>query len=150
MAVRKLEKASQPFLEALDIPEPTFKTTDFAMPKIDDIDLTQVRIYLDLDLDELTTHFADRLQPYDIEDCSPYGQLLVDGDSDEVVGVNISRFLTTALRRHPDLASALKFATVITGDRVVSNPIADTEFSDVVSRDLRAAVAASMEALLAG
>lgn len=159
MAVRKLDEARQPLLESLNMPEPTFKTLGFAMPAVEEIDLAQVRFYLDLDLDELTTHFGDIHTPYDMEDVSPYGQVLVNGDSNEVVGVNITHFLTAALRRRPDLATVLKFATVITGDHIVANPITGAELpetqakmptEELLRRDLKSAIAASMQALMAG
>ncbi|MCA9834955.1 MAG: hypothetical protein KC435_13465 [Thermomicrobiales bacterium] len=155
MAVRRLEDAKQPFLEELNVPEPVFQTHGFVLPDINDIHLECVQFYLDLDLDELTAHFGDKLKPYDTEDYSTYGHVLVDADSDEVVGVSIPSFLTTALRRNPELAIALKYATVISGERIVANPITTdnlslTSHEQRLRQDLKHAVATSVQALVTG
>lgn len=42
-----------------------FQTHGFVLPDINDIHLECVQFYLDLDLDELTAHFGDKLKPYD-------------------------------------------------------------------------------------
>ncbi len=117
MAIAK-SHYKQPHLENLELPDSGFDASGYPLPSHSEIDMDTVEFVLDVDLDEFTVFFADSSGPHYIDDTNDKYAIVVDAETDRVIGVVIHQFLSEAVKLHPDLIPALRNATIIAGTSV--------------------------------
>lgn len=79
-------------------------------PRLDDVDLGQVAMSYDRDSDMLLVHFGARGRAGVVDYIGDYLALLTDVESQDVVGVQIEDFLSTAVLDDPSLLNLLDLA----------------------------------------
>lgn len=99
----------QPFLDSFDL-------SDVTLPTQSEIDPAIVEYVVDIDLDELIVFFGDKSTPYSYDESDDDYSLLINEESDRLIGIVVNSFLTQALKTHPELVPVLRHATIIADD----------------------------------
>ena len=109
MAVKKPESLAPiaPIDPAEDV---VFQTFAIAPPKLDQLDARSVDVSYDAPSDTLLVHLFGREAPSVAVYDGDYWFWLVNPDTEEVVGVQVEEFLSSAVVDHPYLVQALEFA----------------------------------------
>jgi hypothetical protein len=105
----------QPHLEKLELPNAGFDIEAYPLPDRNEIDIDDVKFIVDVDLDDLTVFFADNSRPHYVDDVSDRHAILIDAETDQVTGMVLYRFLSEAVKLHPELVPILRYATIIAG-----------------------------------
>lgn len=111
----------QRYLDALDV-ERDIATgrSGYAMPEVRMLDPEDIEIIVDLDLDEMLLYFFGRHVAHDVEPQSDLVSYLVAPDSDNVVGVIVHEFMSRAVKQYPQLAEAMRWAIIVSGNAIQS------------------------------
>lgn len=121
------KQTKQPYLDNLDLPDKALKIGDVVLPSRAEIDPAKVEYFVDVDLDELSVFFGDKSQPYSYDESNDDYSLLINEESDQIIGVSINRFLTHAIKMHPELIPVLRHATVTAGKSLEEPYSSDAE-----------------------
>lgn len=111
-------RPNKPFLDTIDL-------TDVTIPTLSEIDLDRVEYSVDVDLDDLAVFFGDKSTPYFYDELDDKYSLLINEVSDRVIGIVVNRFLTEALKVHPEFIPILRHATIVAGDAIDHPATAD-------------------------
>lgn len=120
-------RLKQPFLDNLNLPEMGLKITDVTLPSHSDIDPEKVEYIVDVDLDELIVFFGDKSTPYSYDESDDNYSLLINEQSDRIIGIVVNRFLTHAIKVYPELVPVLRHATVVAGEALERPYAPDSE-----------------------
>lgn len=91
---------------------------EYVVPSTGTLDPSAIEIIVDLDLDEMLLYFYGRHVSHDVEPQTELVSYLIESDSDRVVGVIIHEFMSRAVREYPQLSEAMRWAIIVSGDRV--------------------------------
>lgn len=108
-------KPTQIPLTSFDGPEDQLDTSAWVRPALADIDTKAVSFVLDIDLDEMSVYFAGREIPHEIEEMDNGHAVLLKSETNDVIGVVIRHYLSRVIHEHPDLAGAVRLATIVSG-----------------------------------
>lgn len=109
----------QAHLDALDVEKDISTSASvYAMPEVRNLDPEDIEIIVDLDLDEMLLYFFGRHVAHDVEPQSDLVSYLVASDSDNVVGVVVHEFMSRAIKEYPQLAEAMRWAIIVSGDEI--------------------------------
>lgn len=97
-------------------------TSRYVLPELQDVDTREIEIIVDLDLDEMLLYYYGRSVPHDVEPVAETVSYLVESGSDRVVGIIVHEFMSRAVREHPTLAEAMRWAIIVSGDKVQAPP----------------------------
>lgn len=117
MAIAK-SNIRQPYLDNLALPEEQFSIADFQFPELSEINADEIEFIIDVDLDDLTVFFADKSHPYLTDEIDQRLSVLVDADTNGVVGVVLHKYLSELVKSHSSLVPILRQATIIAGSAV--------------------------------
>lgn len=90
----------------------------YTVPEAHDLDPREIEIIVDLDLDEMLLYYYGRDVPHDVEPVGEMVSYLVESGSDRVVGAIIHEFMSRAVREHPSLSQAMRWAIIVSGDKI--------------------------------
>lgn len=121
------KKTKQPYLDNLDLPSKGLKSNDAVFPSRSEIDPERVEYFVDVDLDQLSVFFGDKSRPYSHDESDATYSLLIDEETDQVIGISINRFLSHAIKVHPELIPVLRHATVAAGKSLEDAHLPDAE-----------------------
>lgn len=110
---------AQPPLDNLHVcSDLTGETPRYTLPETPELDPRQIEIIVDLDLDEMLLYYYGREVPHDVEPVGELVSYLIEADSERVVGVIVHEFMSRAVREHPSLSHAIRWAIIVSGDKV--------------------------------
>lgn len=96
----------------------------YTLPEAHDLDPREIEIIVDLDLDEMLLYYYGRDIPHDVEAVGETVSYLVESGSDKVIGAIIHEFMSRAVREHPSLSQAMRWAIIVSGDTIQA-PLAE-------------------------
>lgn len=123
--------ARQPYLDHLEMPKSVMTSGDYQIPGHHEIDPDDIEFIIDVDLDELTVFFGDKRRPYLTDEVSDHHSVLVDAETDRVIGVILHRFLSEAVKIQTSLVPVLRYATIIAGPSVQESSVGTTKIRSV-------------------
>lgn len=94
--------------------------TEFVVPNYADLDPREIEAFFDVDMDEFTILFYGRDREHFVHPMNSILSYLVDINTDDVVGVSLSRFLRQVIHEQPQMQADIPLATIIMGDSVGS------------------------------
>lgn len=91
---------------------------EYVVPSTGTLDPGAIEIIVDLDLDEMLLYFYGRHVSHDVDPQTELVSYLIESDSDKVVGVIIHEFMSRAVREYPQLSEAMRWAIIVSGNRI--------------------------------
>jgi|SRR5690606_33446290 len=91
---------------------------EYVVPSTGTLDPGAIEIIVDLDLDEMLLYFYGRHVSHDVEPQTELVSYLIESGSDKVVGVIFHEFMSRAVREYPQLSEAMRWAIIVSGDRI--------------------------------
>jgi hypothetical protein len=89
------------------------------IPPYDRIDPAKLEIFFDVDLDEMTILFFGRDRAHYVHPINAVLHYLLDIETDEVVGLTLSRFMAQVVSDLPGSRIFLEDATIISGEHLI-------------------------------